>query len=55
MIQRQRTAELIVAREDAENRKKIAETALAEIKKLKEQPEAEREYLERRNKARIQP
>ena len=41
----QRTAELIVAREDAENRKKIAETALAEIKKLKEQLEAEREYL----------
>ena len=42
---KQRTTELIVAREDAENRKKIAETALAEIKKLKAQLEAEREYL----------
>ncbi|MEJ2105550.1 MAG: PAS domain-containing protein, partial [Ignavibacteriaceae bacterium] len=42
---KKRTAELIVAREEAENRKQIAETALSEIKKLKDQLEAEREYL----------
>jgi formate hydrogenlyase transcriptional activator len=41
-----RTAELIVAREEAENRKQIAETSLSEIKKLKDQLEAEREYLQ---------
>jgi transcriptional regulator with GAF, ATPase, and Fis domain len=43
---KKRTAELIVAREEAENRKQIAETALSEIKKLKDQLEAEREYLQ---------
>ena len=41
-----RTAELIVAREEAEKRKQIAETALFEIKKLKDQLEAERAYLQ---------
>jgi len=41
-----RTAELIVAREEAEKRKQIAETALSEIKKLKDQLEAERAYLQ---------
>jgi transcriptional regulator with GAF, ATPase, and Fis domain len=41
-----RTAELIVARQEAENRKQIAETALSEIKKLKDQLEAEIEYLQ---------
>ena len=45
-IVEKRTAELIVAREEAENRKHIAETALSEIKKLKEQLEAERAYLQ---------
>lgn len=43
---KKRTAELIVAREEAENRKQIAETALSEIKKLKDQLEAERAYLQ---------
>jgi transcriptional regulator with GAF, ATPase, and Fis domain len=43
---KKRTAELIVAREDAEKRKQIAETALSEIKKLKDQLEAERAYLQ---------
>ncbi len=43
---RQRTAELIVSREEAENRKQIAESALFEIKKLKEQLEEERAYLQ---------
>lgn len=41
-----RTAELVVAREEAENKKQIAEIALAEIKKLKDQLEAERAYLQ---------
>ena len=45
-IVKKRTAELIVAREEAESRKEIAETALSEIKKLKEQLEAERAYLQ---------
>jgi transcriptional regulator with GAF, ATPase, and Fis domain len=40
-----RTVELIVAREEAENRKEIAEASLSEIKKLKEQLEAETAYL----------
>jgi transcriptional regulator with GAF, ATPase, and Fis domain len=43
---KKRTAELIVAREEAEKRKQIAETALSEIKKLKDQLEAERAYLQ---------
>lgn len=42
----QRTAELVVAREEAEKRKKTAETALSEIKILKDQLEAERAYLQ---------
>ncbi len=41
-----RTAELFTAKQEAENRKRIAETALAEIKKLKDQLEAERAYLQ---------
>lgn len=41
-----RTAELIVAREEAENRKEIAEAALSEIIELKIQLEAERAYLQ---------
>ncbi len=43
---KKRTAELVVAKEEAEKRKQIAETALSEIKKLKEQLEAERAYLQ---------
>jgi len=43
---KKRTAELIVAREEAEKRKQTAETALSEIKKLKDQLEAERAYLQ---------
>jgi len=43
---KKRTAELVVAKEDAENRKQTAETALSEIKKLKDQLEAERAYLQ---------
>ena len=42
---RERTSELVVAREEAEKRKHIAETALSEIKTLKDQLEAERAYL----------
>jgi PAS domain S-box-containing protein len=42
----ERTAELVAAKEDAENRKLIAETALSEIEKLKDQLEAERAYLQ---------
>jgi len=43
---KKRTAELIVAREEAEKRKQIAETALSEIKKLKDQLEAvERDHI----------
>ncbi|MFC1849485.1 sigma-54 interaction domain-containing protein [candidate division CSSED10-310 bacterium] len=41
-----RTAELVIARIEAEKRKQIAETALSEIKKLKDLLEAEREYLQ---------
>jgi chemotaxis protein methyltransferase CheR len=41
-----RTAELIVAKEEAEKRKHIAETALSEIENLKDQLEAERAYLQ---------
>ncbi len=40
-----RTAELVLARQEAENRKQTAETSLSEIKLLKEQLEAERSYL----------
>ena len=40
-----RTADLIAAREEAEERKKISEIALAEIVRLKEQLESERAYL----------
>ncbi len=45
MVER-RTAELRVAREKAEKRKHIAETALSEIKELKDQLEAETAYLQ---------
>jgi len=41
-----RTAEIRVAREEAEKGKQIAEAALFEIKKLKDQLEAERAYLQ---------
>jgi formate hydrogenlyase transcriptional activator len=41
-----RTAEIKVAREEAEKDKQIAEAALLEIKKLKDQLEAERAYLQ---------
>lgn len=41
-----RTAELVVARAEAEERKKAAETALAEILKLKEQLLSEKAYLQ---------
>ncbi|MFZ3046123.1 MAG: sigma 54-interacting transcriptional regulator [Desulfatirhabdiaceae bacterium] len=41
-----RTADLFVAMEEAEKRKEIAEYSLIEIKKLKEQLEAERAYLQ---------
>lgn len=41
-----RTAELIAAREDAEQKRLIAETTLVEIKRLKDQLEAERAYLQ---------
>jgi chemotaxis protein methyltransferase CheR len=42
----ERTTELVVAMEKAEKRKQIAENALSEIKKLKNQLEAERAYLQ---------
>lgn len=42
----QRTAELVVARAEAEERKKTAEAALAEILKLKEQLVSEKAYLQ---------
>jgi len=42
----QRTAELTVAKDEAKQGKEIAEAALCEIKKLKDQLEAEREYLQ---------
>jgi len=45
-IVKKRTVELIVAREEAEERKQRAETALSEIKKLKDHLEAERAYLQ---------
>jgi chemotaxis protein methyltransferase CheR len=41
-----RTAEISVAREEAEKGKQIAEAALLEIEKLKDKLEAEREYLQ---------
>ncbi|MBV5306675.1 MAG: sigma-54-dependent Fis family transcriptional regulator [Desulfobulbaceae bacterium] len=41
-----RTAELVVARDEAEKRKEIAEAALVETIQLKEQLEAERAYLQ---------
>jgi transcriptional regulator with GAF, ATPase, and Fis domain len=41
-----RTAEISVAREEAEKGRQIAEAALFEIKKLKDQLEAERAYLQ---------
>jgi len=41
-----RTAEISIAREEAEQGKQIAEAALLEIKKLKDQLEAERAYLQ---------
>ncbi|MBU0971637.1 MAG: sigma 54-interacting transcriptional regulator [Proteobacteria bacterium] len=40
-----RTAELVLARQEAEKRKQTAEDALSEIKNLKEQLEEERAYL----------
>jgi chemotaxis protein methyltransferase CheR len=43
---KERTAELRVAMEEAEKSKHLAETALYEIKTLKEQLEAERAYLQ---------
>jgi chemotaxis protein methyltransferase CheR len=42
----ERTAQLVIAKEEAENGKQKAETALSEIKKLKDQLEAERAYLQ---------
>jgi chemotaxis protein methyltransferase CheR len=45
-IVKKRTAELRKAREDAEISKHIAETALDEIKRLKDRLEAERAYLQ---------
>ena len=45
-IVEKRTSELILAKEEAEKSKQIAETALHETRKLKEQLEAERAYLQ---------
>ena len=45
-IVEKRTAELVVSKEEAENNRHQAETSLFEIKKLKEQLEAERAYLQ---------
>ena len=42
----QRTAELVIALEEADKKKELAEAALAEIKKLKEQLEGERAFLQ---------
>jgi chemotaxis protein methyltransferase CheR len=42
----ERTSELFVAMEEAKKRKEIAESSLIEIRKLKEQLEAERAYLQ---------
>ncbi|KPA14680.1 Fis family transcriptional regulator [Candidatus Magnetomorum sp. HK-1] len=44
-IVKKRTGELLAAKEEAEREKLIAETALSEIKLLKDQLEAERAYL----------
>nr|WP_275942845.1 sigma 54-interacting transcriptional regulator [Desulfosediminicola flagellatus] len=44
-IVKQRTAELHISRKNAEESRQIAEAALEEIKKLKDQLEAERAYL----------
>ena len=44
-IVKKRTVELLAAKEDAEKEKKIAETALTEIIRLKDQLEAEKAYL----------
>ncbi len=41
-----RTAELVIAKEEAEQRKKVAEAALYDVKMLKDQLEEEREYLQ---------
>lgn len=43
---KKRTAELCLARNDAEQKRLIAETSFKEIEKLKEQLEAERSYLQ---------
>ncbi|MFO7557696.1 MAG: sigma 54-interacting transcriptional regulator, partial [Desulfobacterales bacterium] len=43
---KERTSELSVARDEAEKRRQVAETAFSEIKKLKDQLEAERAYLQ---------
>jgi len=45
-IVEKRTSELTAAREDAENSRLLTETSLSEIKKLKDQLEAERKYLQ---------
>ena len=45
-IVQKRTAQLRIAREEAEKSKHLAETALYEIEKLKEQLETERAYLQ---------
>lgn len=45
-IVEKRTAQLEAARQEAEKSKQVAETALSEIKKLKDQLEAERAYLQ---------
>ena len=50
-----RTAELVIAKEAAEKGKQKAETALSEIKMLKDQLEAERAYLQEEIKLEIQP
>ena len=41
-----RTGELLIAKEEAEEKKQLAENSLAEIRKLQEQLEAERAYLQ---------
>jgi len=45
-IVKKRTSELIIAKEEAEDRKLIAESALSDVKILRDQLEAEREYLQ---------
>jgi formate hydrogenlyase transcriptional activator len=42
----ERTAELVAAKEEAEKRRRIAESALSEIEKLKDLLEAEKAYLQ---------